>query len=90
MMKDLPIGARGLARYQWKGKRSGHIWNWIKRDDGKVIFWDAQTGRMVPGSEYLKDAKRGSFRWACLADARPPDSVLNIVSIEEPPRVDPR
>ena len=43
IIKDYPEGARGAISLAWKGRSSGHIMNWEKKD-GKVIWVEAQDG----------------------------------------------
>jgi hypothetical protein len=45
---NYPRGSRGTIRCGWKGRSFGHIWNWEVHDDGEVVFYDAQTGKIVP------------------------------------------
>jgi len=46
-----PPGSRGTITAGWRGRRYGHIWNWERGEDGRVTFWDAQTGREVSTSD---------------------------------------
>jgi hypothetical protein len=45
-----PIGSRGSIAVQWRGSRSGHIFNWERGKDGVVRFWDGQPGGAVPSN----------------------------------------
>lgn len=63
---ELPAGARGNVRLTWKGKNSGHIWNWevVEVDGGKVVqMIEAQKGHILEdGAEsYFRRGERISY-----------------------------
>jgi hypothetical protein len=40
----------------WKGSKTGHIWNWELDANGKLVFYDAQTGEIIgQDSKYWSD-----------------------------------
>lgn len=66
-LMDTPVGARGAINFSRKRSWSGHIFNWVKKEDG-IHFYDAQTGDHWPPSKhwhlknwYFRDAKEISL-----------------------------
>lgn len=46
-------GSRGIISVQWKGSRSGHVFN-VEQKGGKTIFRDAQTGHSYKPENVFK------------------------------------
>jgi hypothetical protein len=66
-----PPGSRGTIRCGWKGRSFGHIWNWEVHEDGEVVFYDAQTGKIVPpDSSYWFDMEWDGVKTARLDNLR--------------------
>lgn len=57
-MKSFGDGARGIVRVVWKGGSSGHVFN-IENKGGKIFAYDAQPGKQIDLSDYMKNTSRG-------------------------------
>ncbi|WP_373690885.1 toxin glutamine deamidase domain-containing protein [Corynebacterium sp.] len=53
MNRAVPEGARGVASADWKDG-GGHTWDWEKVN-GKIVFYDAQPGKIVPTATYSSE-----------------------------------
>lgn len=90
LRRSVPDGAYGVITGTWTnpdGSQSsaGHIWCWEK-SGGRILFWDGQTGKKVSTAQRVQRIFQGTLAFARLDDAAPTDSVLDVVSIEEPDR----
>ena len=82
MTAHMPDGARGFAEGEWKGTRSGHIWNWVK-EDGEIKWFEGQTpGGIINVDERLKKLKAGSLAMMRRDDLIPTDEVLAVISAD--------
>lgn len=57
-MKSWGDGSRAIVRVVWKGRRSGHVFN-IENKGGQIIAYDAQPGKKINLSDYMKNTRRG-------------------------------
>lgn len=51
---------RGAIVYYWK-RGGAHIFNWEISDSGVVLFFDAQTGEMVPNTSRYRTSMKSAF-----------------------------
>lgn len=57
-MQNWGEGSRAVIYVVWKGGRSSHVFN-AERVNGKTVYVDAQTGKMVDINSYMESAIKG-------------------------------
>jgi hypothetical protein len=76
-LKDTyPPGSRGIIQVQWANAKVGHVFNFEVKANGKVIFVDAQTGKLGL-DDYFERAVL--YKSARLDDKTPMAGVLQYV-----------
>lgn len=80
MNRAVPEGARGVASADWKDG-GGHMWNWEKVN-GKIIFYDAQPGKIVPTATYASGAKTHQLWLVRTDDQELTDGAIDVMKKE--------
>ena len=80
MNRAVPEGARGVASADWKDG-GGHMWNWEKVN-GKIVFYDAQPGKIVPTATYASGAKTHQLWLVRTDDQELTDGAIDVMKKE--------
>ena len=80
MNRAVPEGARGVASADWKDG-GGHMWNWEKAN-GKIVFYDAQPGKIVPTATYASGAKTHQLWLVRTDDQELTDGAIDVMEKE--------
>lgn len=85
-LATLPPGARGAVAVTWKGKNSGHIWNWeVVEEEGKaVVKWiEAQKGHLLQddAASYFQRGER--IRYIRMDDLEPTNAAKEFIQVRD-------